>query len=425
MFNVQSLHIAMLLWGCIFSLIAALCMFMSRNFDKKKRQWLIMLELAVAILLFSDALAWGYRGSAREIGYIVVRVSNFVVFIMSTVVVMLYTAYMSCCLFDKDKDYDVRIIISYIIAVIGIVLVIVSQFNNMYYYFDSDNYYHRNSWHVLSIFIPLISMGLDLMVLVKYRKRITSKMFVAFLSYMILPIAASVIQAAYYGMSLINIAISISMVLMFIVAVMEQNGNLARKEQEAADLKISIMMSQISPHFIYNTLTSIQAMCETDPKTAEETVGEFAQYLRGNLESLSRTDNITFEREIEHVKCYLSIVKKRFGNRVNVEYDINEMEFLIPSLTVQPIVENAVKYGLCKKKGGGTVKISTRREDNNIIIEVDDDGTGFDIEKAKEDDRLHIGIRNVRNRVEEMCNGKLMVRSQVGTGTKVTIILPQ
>ncbi len=429
MFNRQSLHIAMLLWGCIFGLIAALCMFMSKNFDKEKRHWLIILELAVSVLLLSDAFAWGYRGSAGMIGYIFVRVSNYMVFAMSDVIVMLYTAYMCSWLFEEKKVSDIRVKAVYVIGIAGVIMVTISQFTDIYYYIDSNNYYHRNTFYPISIVIPLLCMVLDIALLLSYRKNISKRLFVSFISYVALPIGAAVIQVFYYGISLINIAISISMVLMFMVAIMEQNAKLARKEKEAADMKISIMMSQISPHFIYNTLTSIQSMCGSDPELAGETIAQFADYLRGNLESLSQTDNVPFERELRHVECYLAIEKKRFGSRVNVEYDIKDKEFLLPSLTLQPVVENAVKYGLCKKKGGGTVRISTRRDGSNVIISVEDDGAGFDVKetavKVQEDDRVHIGISNVRNRIHNMCNGEMSVESKPGEGTKVVIVLPQ
>lgn len=205
----------------------------------------------------------------------------------------------------------------------------------------------------------------------------------------------------------------------------EQNQNLAQKEKEAADLRISIMISQIAPHFIYNTLTSIQQLCDTDPKQAEETVGEFAEYLRGNLESLGLDRPVPFERELNHVKSYLAIEKKRFGDRVKTAYNIQEEEFLIPSLTLQPMVENAVKHGLCKKKGGGTVCISTKRDGDYVQIVIQDDGAGFDVNRKMDDGRVHVGIQNVRTRLKDMCDGTLEVSSTPGKGTQVVITLPQ
>lgn len=163
------------------------------------------------------------------------------------------------------------------------------------------------------------------------------------LSYIALPVLAMAAQIFYYGFSLINLSICIAMILMFVVSMVEQNRNLACKEKEAADLRISLMFSQIAPHFIYNTLTTIQELCEKDPKLAKETVGEFSTYLRGNLTSLSETGLIPFAKELEHIQCYCTIEKKRFGDRVHVEYEIAVKEvipFEKPEAVLQYVEEN-------------------------------------------------------------------------------------
>ncbi len=241
-------------------------------------------------------------------------------------------------------------------------------------------------------------------------------------SYIVLPLVATIIQAFYYGYSLINIAITISMILMFVLAMIDQGNELASKEKEAADMRISMMMSQIAPHFIYNTLTVIQGLCDTDPASAKETVGDFAMYLRGNLNSLSMTEPIPFEKELDHVKCYVSIEKKRFGDRVNAKYNIGVRNFLVPPLVLQPIVENAVKHGLCKKEGGGTVSVSTKEKGDVILITVVDDGAGFD---ENDMGKGRVGLDNVRERVESMCHGTISISSRKNLGTKVIISIPR
>ena len=427
MFDRQSLHIALLVWGCIFSLLAALCMFMGRNFEKEKKRWMILMQLSCAVLLLNDALAWGFRGGQGTVAYYMVRISNFIVFLYSDVLFYLFHRYMCECLFGKQKKggkREVRTIAGSLIAIVGMVLVVVSQFNNLYYHFDAQNIYHRNAGYYISFLIPVAGMLIDLTLLVQYRKNISQQMFVSMISYIILPFGATIIQTFYYGASLINISIGISMILMFIVAIVEQNQMLAMREKEAADLRISLLLSQIAPHFIYNTLTTIQGLCEKDPALAKETTGQFAKYLRGNLESLSENETIPFARELEHVQCYLAIEKKRFGDRVNVVYDIEEKGFLIPALTLQPVVENAVKYGLCKKDGGGTIHIHVyERNDINQIV-VEDDGAGFDAKSLLNDGKKHIGLRNVQSRLRDMCNGTLTITSEIGKGTIVTIGIP-
>lgn len=429
MFNRQSIHIAMLLWGTIFCCIAALCLFMSKNFDREKRKWLLMMQVACAVLLFNDALAWNYRGDISQTGWYLVRISNFMVFLFSDLLLLLYHGYVCVCLF-KDEAPDRfkregRIKAVGIIAVIAMVLVVISQFTNLYYYIDAQNLYHRNTTYILSLILPMCGMLLDLSLIISYRERISKMIRTALISYIILPFLAAIILMFYYGISLINIAISISLVAMFVMSMLEQNQKLTKKEQEALDLKIEILMSQIAPHFIYNTLSAIQALCEIDPMKAKETVEEFALYLRGNLNSLTEKNLIPFEQELEHVKAYLSIEQKRFGERVKVKYDIRENNFRLPPLTLQPLAENAVKHGLCKKDDGGTLVIQTWQEGDDIKITICDDGTGFDVDKLKTKSMEHIGIRNVRKRMKEMCNGTLVIESEPGKGTRVVLTMPR
>ena len=308
---------------------------------------------------------------------------------------------------------------------IAMVLVVISQFTNLYYYIDAQNLYYRNTTYILSLILPMCGMLLDLSLIISYRERISKMIRTALISYIILPFLAAIILMFYYGISLINIAISISLVAMFVMSMVEQNQKLVKKEQEALDLKIAILMSQIAPHFIYNTLSAIQALCEIDPMKAKETVEEFALYLRGNLNSLTEKNLIPFEQELEHVKAYLSIEQKRFGERVKVKYDIRENNFRLPPLTLQPLAENAVEYGLCKKDDGGTLVIQTWQEGDDIKITICDDGTGFDVDKLKTKSMEHIGIRNVRKRMKEMCNGTLVIESEPGKGTRVVLTMPR
>lgn len=428
MFNRQSIHIAMLLWGSIFCVIAAVCMLMSRNFNRKKRIIIISTEVTTAFLLLMDAVAWATRGYPGAAGYYLVRVSNFFVFAASDCMLALFNMYVCCYLFEGrkiSKSADVRVKAVYILAAAGVMLDIISQFTNLYYYFDAQNFYHRSPCHFISMLVPMAGMLIDLSIIIQYRKNVSIQIIIAMLSYIALPFLMTIIQAFYYGFSLTNIAISISMIFMFIVSMVEQNRNLARKEKEASELRISLMLSQIAPHFIFNTLTAIQQMCVKDPVMAQETVAEFAEYLRGNIDTLGKNELIPFEKELEHTKKYLSIEKKRFGDRVKTEYDIETDVFMIPALTLQPIVENAVKHGVCRKAGGGTVKIHTYSDENNVYIKVSDDGAGFNAGEKKNDGREHVGIKNVSSRLKSMCGGSLEVSSRPGNGTVVVMTLPQ
>jgi sensor histidine kinase YesM len=196
-------------------------------------------------------------------------------------------------------------------------------------------------------------------------------------------------------------------------------------EMKLQESQISIMLSQIQPHFLYNTLNSIYQLCETNPMRARSMVNFFAEYLRNNLSSLEEPGLISFETELSHIKTYLEIEKIRFEDSLEIEYDIKCVDFSLPVLTVQPIVENAVKHGTSKKRGGGKVTISTDENKESHIIKVFDTGCGFDPSKPKDDGKRHVGIENVRQRLFNMCGGTLSIESEVGKGTLATIIIPK
>ena len=196
-------------------------------------------------------------------------------------------------------------------------------------------------------------------------------------------------------------------------------------EMKLQESQISIMLSQIQPHFLYNTLNSIYQLCETNPMRARSMVNFFAEYLRNNLSTLEEPGLISFETELSHIKTYLEIEKIRFEDSLEIEYDIKCVDFSLPVLTVQPIVENAVKHGTSKKRGGGKVTISTDENKESYIIKVFDTGCGFDPSKPKDDGKRHVGIENVRQRLFNMCGGTLSIESEVGKGTLATIIIPK
>ncbi|MGN0501912.1 MAG: sensor histidine kinase, partial [Ruminococcus sp.] len=178
-------------------------------------------------------------------------------------------------------------------------------------------------------------------------------------------------------------------------------------------------------HFLYNTLTSIYCLCDRDSKAAKQAISDFSKYLRGNFESVGRKMPIMFEDELNHVQSYLALEKMRFGDELDVVYDIQAHNFLLPALTIQPLVENAVKHGVGDAPNGGTVMLSTRELPEFYEIEIYDNGVGFDTENFDKDEKIHIGIENVRSRLELMCNGTLTLKSSVGNGTTATIRLPK
>ncbi len=198
-----------------------------------------------------------------------------------------------------------------------------------------------------------------------------------------------------------------------------------KMQKELYEAKVSVMVSQIQPHFMYNALSSIAMMCTLNPETAQEATVTFADYLRGNMDSLKQTAPVPFTTELEHLKKYLYIEKLRFADLLNIEYDIQATDFKLPLLSIQPLVENAVKHGVGMTEDGGTVKISTRETENAFEVIVEDDGVGFDVNEKKNDGRSHVGMENTKKRLHDMCGGEVIITSEIGKGTTAKVILPK
>ena len=191
--------------------------------------------------------------------------------------------------------------------------------------------------------------------------------------------------------------------------------------------RIQIMLGQIQPHFLYNTLGAIKSTYYDDPELARRAIDQFTDFLRHNMDSLTDDQPISFEKELAHVRCYLDLLQLRFGDSLHVEYDLECIDFRIPTLTLQPLVENAVSYGVRKNpKGNGLVIIRTRELPESYEVSVIDNGPGFVPDNVPGDsERSHIGIQNVRSRLHSAIGAELTIRSEPGMGTAAVMILPK
>lgn len=203
----------------------------------------------------------------------------------------------------------------------------------------------------------------------------------------------------------------------------EKARELAENERKLTERRIASMMSQIRSHFIFNVLTTISGYCKIDPKKADHALVRFSRYLRKNIRIIEEEGLIDFSVELEHLEDYIALEQIRFEDRILFEKEIEISSFQIPPLTIQPIVENAIKHGLIEPGLSGIVCLQTKRMADYVEITVSDNGIGFETEKCEK--RESVGIRNVRYRLENMVGGELKIESVPGKGTKVTIRIPQ
>lgn len=304
-----------------------------------------------------------------------------------------------------------------------LVLVFLSMFNGMLFQVDAHGNLTDGPYYWIAWLIDPMILLIEILVVVHYRKNLSRFGTIVMLNFGLVSLLTTGLQSIWYPVPEL-LACTLAILLMFMLFYWEMAKNLVENERELMQSQVSLAISQIQPHFLYNTLSTIAELCRKDSAMAEEVTNRFALYLRGNLEHMGDSFPVEFSKELKHVQTYLWIEKIRFQHELQVVYDIQTEDFIIPALTVQPLVENAVKHGMMGSENVCTITIRTKCVERGYQVIIEDDGCGFDPEQVKNDGRKHIGIESVRNRLRFMVGGILTVRSVIGKGTTVIIEIP-
>ncbi len=429
-FGTGALNIALESWAILVAVIFAIAVKLSWRLEDGHQKYLYRISVFSVLTTFSNLVGLLLKGTPGMPARVILYISNFCEFGFGYVLSGLLPLFMIYCVEEDTQTLAGKRVSPkktpiYVGLGIALSLLCVSQFTGIYYIIDENNIYQRGPLFWLSQVVALVYMAMTLVYLMKYGKYLQKKVRLAFIIYLVLPSIVLVVQIFFYGIYLLLMAIMISIMMMFILMMMAQQQKFIEQNRELTGAKVALMISQIRPHFVYNALTTIASLCTEDPEEAQRTTVMFADYLRKNMDDMQRYEEMAFEKELTHLKTYLYIEKARFEDLLNIEYDIETTDFKIPTLTLQPLVENAVKHGVGKKSAGGTVRISTRRLNNCTQITVEDDGVGFDPDtKLSDTERSHIGLENVAERLELISNARMTIMSTIGKGTTVTILIP-
>lgn len=417
-------NIGLDLCGIMLCFIGLMGVVICRKIMERDLKIFVAMFIANTLTLFSNMFGLIFKGNMSEFALKAIPVFNFCEFAFSYTMAFLVSIYIIDTIDSKRPLTEFKGG-AFCIYVLSIVMLIVSQFNGMYYIVDENNFYQRQDMYWVSQLFGILFMVFDLIIISAYRNSVNRKQKISILCYIFIPSVAMILQIFVYGVYLLLIATSIAVVMMLMIMLSVYVQRYKEKEQEIVESKISIMRSQIKPHFLYNSLTAIASLCDSDPKTAQKATIAFADYLRGNMNSLEQKDLIDFSAELNHIKTYLYLEQLRFADDLKVIYDIKSTDFKVPALSIQPIIENAVKWGVGKKENGGYVKLLTYSTDTDNVIKIEDNGNGFDTSKPLDDGRSHIGISNVSKRIRTMCGGDLHIDSKIGEKTTVTITVPR
>jgi len=296
-----------------------------------------------------------------------------------------------------------------------------APFNGVFSYATADNQDYRGPLFAL-LLLPLIAiLLLNLWGAVRRRARMSHKAFLSFVIAQVPMTVALLVMLFVDALPLFDISYVLSALAMYSFILSDQIEQDLRLQREIAHERASVLVLQMRPHFIYNTLMSIHSLCSLDPQMAQQITMDFTNYLRRNFNAVASDSTIPFSTELEHTRAYLAVEQARYDDMLVVDYDTPFTRFRLPPLTLQPIVENAVKHGMDLDSDPLCISIRTRYTDVGTEIIVEDNGIGFDPSGESEP---HIALKNIRQRLEMMCGGTLELTSREAGGTRVTIRVP-
>lgn len=411
--------------GLIVAIIGYILTITSSYMERISRRFFKIFFILLIIYISSNLTE---QISLTMLGYNYAFLSRTALFsesLFSSILMPMLTWYLLRCA-GKNPWKNRIMYIACILLMVYVILLIITQFTTIIYYITEENIYHRGPLYPVLLISPALLMLLNLIALIKYRKDLTSRQWRAFSVYLILPLVCMLIQMCIYGFLLIAIGTSISSFFMLIFIITDNMEQYVNEREENARAQASIKVLQMRPHFIYNTMTSIYYLCEQNPKKAMETIDNFTNYLRKNFSAIAKNGTIPFRDELEHVRAYLAIEKVRFEGKLFVEFDTPHTNFRIPPLTLQPIIENSIKYGVDPELEPLYITVQTNETDNGSEIIVIDNGPGFD-ETGNTDDigrEPHIAIGNIRERLSMMCGGTISFSIRDEGGTVVRIRIP-
>lgn len=303
-----------------------------------------------------------------------------------------------------------------------IALVEINMLTDLFFFLSPENSFYRTRWFPLMLLPLVLIMLLNIVGLIRRRKKLSKRYYVAFLIYL-LPMTAFIIIHSYTDIELILFfGVGVCALSMYSLILSDNIAQAIRQQHEIARQRAGIMVLQMRPHFIYNTMMSIYYLCKQDADKAQQVTLDFTTYLRKNFTALANEELVPFKDELEHTRAYLAVEQAQHEDMLFVEYDTPHINFSVPPLTLQPLVENAVKHSLDPNGDPLRIYITTRQTEAGSEIIVENNGVDY---RPADDNEPHIALSNIRQRLEMMCKGEMTIMPREGGGTVVKVIIPQ
>ena len=422
---------ALEIFAAIVTVVMLFGCFLERKHRAKSGKLFFWCLITHTAMLLVDAPIWILLADPKPENVVLIKILSF---FSDALLCALISLYVYCLTEYINERREIPRLYPHIITVlcgISLLLCLVNAFNGMYIYYDETGLDQTGPLYLLSQAFNVILPAMTMVLAFRYHDVIGWRDTWVWVLYGLIPVLSIPVQILW-AVTPVCIATTVSLVLVYTLIHVEQvrrsaemERKLVEKELALSESNNSLVLSQIQPHFLYNALTSIYRLCDVKPEAAKEAVSNFSKYLRGNLDSIKQKKMISFADELKHLQAYLALEKIRYDDYLEVRYDIKATEFFLPPLTVQPLVENAVNHGISDLPEGGCITVSTSEEPDHYEIRVNDNGVGFDPDAQQVDGRSHIGISNVRSRLDIMCHGTLEIISARGNGTTAVIKIPK
>ena len=326
---------------------------------------------------------------------------DFLGILFSSTIIPLLTLYiLRCCSQEPRKSFLWKLILSLwglsAAAAVGDLL------TRTLFAVPTPDGTEQKRWLILVyLLFTAISLIVCFVAVIRRRKQLSKLQFILILVYLLAPV-------------------SVMLLAMELMLFVDQGKRYVKQKEEIANQKVRLAVLQMRPHFIYNTMTSIYCLIEQDAPKAQQVTLDFTNYLRKNFTAIAKEETIPFTEELEHTRAYLAVEQVRFKGKLFVEFDMPYTNFRLPPLTLQPIVENAVKHSL--DPNGDPLRIYVRTQQTDTDSEIIVENNGIDYQPA-DDNEPHIALNNIRQRLEMMCNGELTISERGGGGTVIRIII--
>lgn len=446
--EIENLLAAFEIWGILICFGIGIYFFLVTKINNRADSVMCIMQFVAAAALTFDVGVVISRNVNEPWAKILFPISMLATMILQYLMVALFVGYVKYLARAGKASRVIASFTYYFAAGSALMCIISAKYTHWYYIIDEQNVYQRQPYYNIALVLIAVLFVLVVLQIIVCAKRLLVKQIVSLLLYIFIPFTMVILQVIFKpGIGLTNIGMAISLIIIFIVSnvritfmeselnkkvlqqnmvLLNQNKVIADKKEEIENLQLNMVITQMQPHFVFNVLNIIYYLCAKDTKLAQTAIDNFSSYLRTNIDSLVSDELAPFSKELEHVKNYLDLEKLRFDDELEIEYDIGPTDFHLPMLVVQPLAENAVKHGIAKSSRGGKLIIRTVEDYDNYYIYVIDNGVGFDTKKKPADDgRSHIGVENVRVRIEKRVNGKLEIFSTKGKGTTAVITIPK